>query len=248
MKILSSLTSFAVIAFLIPVSASFAAGERGDMNAYISPLSQVKAAELPAECASLVSNADASQREAVTVSVVTASARINARAISAVVGAIAKDCPDMSSLAAGTAVELQPKQTSKIVRAAVGASPNHAGAIVQAVCLRQPGSYRSIAAIAAQLAPQQRNEILAAVGAALPSHRPFIEQALAGSSAQLGVAAVLEDASRLSGQTDLSTETIVSVRGPTVGPPYQPLTGTPSTTDPSATVDVPPGGRDYSAP
>lgn len=125
-----------------------------------------------------------------------------------------------------------------------------AGAIFYVVSVRQPGTYRTVAAIAAQLAPQQ---ILDSVGAALPGQDAFITQAQLAGPDNRNLVAVLEDASRLSAQSDLSSDTLASasqfsVRGPVIRPPQQPLTGSPTSTDPTTTTNIPPGGRDYSAP
>jgi hypothetical protein len=37
-------------------------------------------------------------------------------------------------------------------------------------------------------------------------------------------------------------------RGPAIGPPYQPLTSTPTNVTPGTSGEVPPGGRNYAAP
>jgi hypothetical protein len=237
----------------LSVQVASAAEQAARTNPYIEKLAQVKVPELPATCANLVSAAIAEECEAVTVDVVSAGASINAAALSSVVGAIAKARPEMSALAAATAVTHEPSLTSQIVRAAVGSAPNKAGAIVYAVCTSNPGSYRTVAAIAEQLAPAQKQQILSSVSAALPEQRSFITQAQANGSAERSVAAILADASVLSSQSGLSSETLASAnnfntRGPTLGPPYQPLTGTPTSSDPSTTTNVPPGGRDYATP
>jgi hypothetical protein len=239
---------------LMAFATAVFAGETAEkVNPYLAPLSQIKAPELPAECASLVSKAGKEQRESVTVDVISAGARVNSSALSAIVGAVAKAQPDMAALAAATAVGQQPKQTSQIVRAAVGAAPEKAGAIVYAVCMRNPGSYRSVAAIAAELAPREGKAILDSVAAALPGQRAYIAQAQAGRSTDRSVVAVLNEASQLSAQAGSPSGTLASaspttLRGPTLGPPFQPLSGTPGSTDPSSTTNIPPGGRDYSAP
>ncbi len=248
----------AVLALLVSINISvgFAAEETGRANPYIELLSQVKAPELPAQCASLVSKASAEDCETVTVDVVTACAKVNSVAIPAVVGAISKARPAVAALAAATAVGQQPKQTSTIVRAAVGSAPDQAGAIVYAVCVRNPGSYRLVASLAAELAPQQRAQILDSVGSAIPGQKPYILQAQAAGPADRNVSAVLDDASRLSAQSGGTTPAPITVaaagsvpvRGFTVGPPYQPLGGTPGNSGPVTSTNVPPGGRDYTAP
>jgi hypothetical protein len=256
MKRTSLCLSFAAVLALAVSNLGFAADQTGRANPYIQPLSQVKAPELPAQCASLVSKASVEDSESVTVDVVSACAKINSPAVPAVVGAISKARPTMAALAASTAVGLQPKQAAAIVRAAVGAAPDQAGAIVYSVCVRNPGSYRMVASVAADLAPQQKASILESVASAIPSQKPFIQQAQAGGAADRSVTSVLEDASRLSaqsGQVAAGSETVAiansaPVRGYTVGPPYQPLGGTPGNSGPGTSTNVPPGERDYTAP
>jgi hypothetical protein len=249
MKIPKIFCLAAVAAALLPLNIVSASDSEARTNPHLKPFAELKAPELPAECASLVSKASAEQVESVTVDVVSAASKVNAPVVSAVVGAIAAARPEMAALAAATAVGHQPKQASQIVRAAVGSAPDRTGAIVHAVCLRNPSVYRTVAAVAAKLAPEKRSEILEAIASAIPAQRPFIAKAQAGQPADMSVLAVLDEASHLSAQSGGNGAVVAaSNRGPTVGPPFQPLIGTPGNTGPGDSTDVPPDGRDYSAP
>lgn len=254
MKTRNSFSFIAAAALLVAPNFASADNEPNQTNPYLEVLSQVKAPELAVRCGDIVSNVTTEQRDAVTVDVVAASAKTNPAALSSVVGAIAQAHPEVAALAAATAVSHQPKQTSQIVRAAVSAAPEQTGAIVYAVCVRNPGSYRMVAALSEQLVPQQKAAILEAVNAAMPEQRPFIEQAQANSSGSQSAAAIISDASQLSAQSGLTSDTLASantsnLRGPTVGPPYKPLNyATPGNSDPGDTSEVPEDDRDGSAP
>ena len=218
-------------------------------------LAKAPAPELPAKAAEMVREAPKGERESTTIGVVKAAVGLRATAAPAVVGAIARSVPEMAALAAATAAAEQPKQSAAIARAAVAAAHSKAGSIVVATCRAVPNEYRNIAVAAAQAAPGSGKEILEAVEAALPSLKPAIEKILAGyRGAAPSVAAVLSQAAStpvaLTSTTTTTTPSAPSffARGPAIGPPYIPLTSTPTNTVPGNSGDVPPGGRNYASP
>jgi hypothetical protein len=149
----------------------------------------------------------------------------------------------MAPVAAGTAAAQQPKQASAIAKSAAAAAPKMAGKIVVAVCQAVPNDYRNVAVAVSQAVPGACKEILNAVAAALPDLKAFIEKALAGYESNVtSVATVLDSA-----KTD-QTNPAPLARGPSVGPPFLPLSTTPANIPPSGSGNVPPGGRDYAAP
>lgn len=251
------------LAFL--VSTVVCAKDVPSSNRFHQVLAAVPAAELPAKSADLVSHARARDRHATTVDVVRGALGVNPAAAPAVVGAIARSVPDMASVAAGTAAAEQPKQASAIAKAAAAAAPAKAGKIVNAVCLAVPNEYRNIAVAVSQVAPNSNKEILKAVASALPDLKPGLELVLAsrgGSSSS--VASALDQASGskssfTAGPVAAATDSAAAPtavagvsgarsRGPAVGPPYIPLSGTPTNVTSGTSGEVPEGGRDYAKP
>ena len=233
-------------------------------NPFNETLSAVPAAELPAKAADLVLQAKSRARLGVTVNVVKSALGLNPAAACAIVGAIARAVPEMASVAAGTAASEQPKQASAIAKAAAAAAPTKAGQIVLAVCRAVPNAYRDIAVAVSQVVPSASREIVSAVGSALPELKPAILKALAGYGGNvpsvtdtLSQAAIISQ-SQPTAANDLtaSGQPVVAktptatpmFRGPSVGPPYIPLTGTPTNVTSSTSGEVPPGGRNYAAP
>jgi hypothetical protein len=239
-------------------------------NPFNEVLAAVPAAELPAKAADLVSHSRARDRQATTVNVVNSSVAMNPAAAPAIVGAIARAVPDMASVAAGAAATLQPKQAAALAKAAAAAAPSKAGKIVTAVCRAVPNEYRNIAVAVAQVVPGAGKEIVNAVGTALPGLKPAIENALAGYGGNVvSVADTLDRAVKaspanvtsgagLAAAPTLSTATpqapssgavrATTTRGPAVGPPYNPLTQTPTNVTTGTSGEVPAGGRNYAAP
>lgn len=142
-----------------------------------------------------------------------------------------------------------------------------------AVCRAVPNEYRNIAIAVSQVAPGAGKEIVNAVAAALPDPKPYIEKALAGYGGNVvSVADTLDQAARSvpkaatpsatgpSGlpQQPLTPTTVVgrtpvaraplAARGPSVGPPYIPLTSTPTNVTLGTSGTVPTGGRNYADP
>jgi len=231
-------------------------------NAFNEVLAAVPSAELPAKAADLVSHARSHDWYTTTVSVVKSAVGINPVAAPAIVGAIARAVPNMASVAAGTAAELQPKQAAAIAKAAAAAAPSKVGKIVTAVCRAVPNEYRNIAAAVAQAVPGTEREIVRAVAAALPGLKPAIDNTLAGyGGSVVSVTDTLDRAAKASLGSLTSVPTALTVptllvsapplgttRGPASGPPYHPLTATPTNVTPGTSGQVPTGGRDYAAP
>ena len=235
-------------------------------NPFNQTLSAVPAAELPAKAADLVLQAKSRNRNATTIDVVKAAVGINPAAAPAIVGAIARSVPDMASVAAGAAAAEQPKQASAIAKAAAAAAPAKAGKIVAAVCRAVPNEYRNIAVAVSQAVPTAGREIVTAVAAALPDLKPGIDKTLAGYGGgvvsvastldQAAVVAKTSTASAAGASVAAPTATTPGVaagsptvaRGPTVAPPYFPLTSTPTNVTTSTSGEVPEGGRNYAKP
>jgi len=239
------------VAFLI-ACPSFAS-DASKPNPFNATLAAVPAAELPAQAADLVSQTKPRARKVVTVNVVKAAVAINPAAAPAIVGTIARAVPPMASVAAGAAAAEQPKQAAAIARAAAAAAPREAGQIVNAVCRAVPNEYQTIAVAVSQAVPGAAKEIVEAVASALPSSRSSIEKAVASYGGNVpSVADTLAQAARFSPTLDPSgvpAQTGASfARGPAVGPPYIPLTSTPTSVTSGTSGQVPTGGRNYAAP
>ena len=239
------------------------AGDSSTDAALRQTLSQVPAAELPAKAAELVKAAKTRDRGFLTADIVTISLSINPVATPAIVAAISHSVPDMASIAAGTAAELQPKLAPDIAKAASAAAPSRAGKIVVAVCRAAPQQYEEIAAAAAQVAPGSSQEILRAVASLYPELKPGIDHALAGySGAPPSVTAVLDStkssaspgtipnpASPRSGPAGARVVAgSFGVRGSPIAPPYVAPSSTATNINPANSVNVPRGGRNYAAP
>jgi hypothetical protein len=224
-------------------------------NPFNQTLATAPAAELPAKAADLVAQAKSRDRQTTTINVVKSAVGINPAAAPAIVGAIARAVPDMAAVAAGAAAAEQPKQAAAIAKAAAAAAPSKASKIVVAVCRAVPNQYRNIAVAVAEAVPGSGKEIVKAVGAALPELRSGIEQTLAGYGGNIAsVGATLDQAATVTPVTAIGTTPVAAgvpppvVRGPAIGPPYIPLTGTPTNVTTGTGGDVPPGGRNYAQP
>ena len=224
-------------------------------NPFNQILTAAPAAELPAKAADLVAQAKSRDRQTTTINVVKSAVGMNPAAAPAIVGAIARAVPDMAATAAGAAAAEQPKQAAAIAKAAAAAAPSKAGKIVVAVCRAVPNQYRNIAVAVSEAVPGSSKEIVTAVGAALPELKPGIEQTLAGYGGNIAsVAGTLDQAATVSPVTTVGLAPMSAgapppmARGPAIGPPYIPLTGTPTNVTTGTGGDVPPGGRNYAQP
>jgi len=205
-------------------------------NPYQAILSQVAAAELPAKAATLVKEAKASEQKTTTINVVKAAVAMNSAAAPSVVGAISRAVPSMASVAASTAAAAQPKQASVIAMAAASAAPSEIRSIVSAVCSAVPSEYANVANTLGQMAPASTRDILSGIADAFPVLKSGIESALASNDNKVPTVA------------SVIPQLVSNPRGPTVGPPYIPLSGTPANVNPGDSGTVPPGGRGYAAP
>jgi hypothetical protein len=216
-------------------------------------LQETKPAELPVRAAELVKAAKRADQESTTVSVVKEVASINPASVPAVVGAIARRVPSMAALAAGAATAQLPAQAVAIAKAAAAAAPTKAGEIAEFVCKAAPGQYRGIVLAVAQASPKAGKQILLGLGQAMPQFAASIQQVMDNYRGVETMPAVLDQISATA-QTTTETASVAgntaapAPRGPAVGPPYIPLSGNPGSSSPGTSGDVPPGGRDYSAP
>ncbi len=235
------------LSLVLPVVPSTFGKDAPKANPFNEILSTAPAVELPAKTADLVLYAKAADRSATTVNAVKSAVGMHPAAAPAVVGAVARAVPDMASVAAGTAAAEQPKQASAIAKAAATGAPAQAGKIVAAVCRAVPSQYREVAIAVAQVVPSAGEEILRAVAAALPDLKPSIDKALAGNGVKaMSVSEVLAQVA--SPAAPALASGAPAARGPAVGPPYVPLTTTPSLVTPGTSGPVPPGGRNYATP
>jgi hypothetical protein len=224
-------------------------------NPFTKTLAAVPAAELPAKAADLVLQAKPGDREATTINVVKSAVGINPAAAPAIVGAIARAVPEMASVAASAAAAEQPRQASAIAKAAAAAAPFQASSIVTAVCRAVPKEYRNIAVAVSQAVPGAGKDIVKAVETALPELKPSLEKALAGYGGHVvSVSDTLTQAAQIAQTgTDPATTPAISPRpmlsrGPAVGPPYMPLSTTPTNVTSGGSGQVPDGGRNYASP
>jgi hypothetical protein len=263
------------LAFMV-ASISFAEGTPKS-NPFKQVLASVPAAEMPAKAAELIARAKTRDRATTTLDVITAAIAINPAATPTIVAAAARSMPYMASAVAGIAAAEQPKQAAAIAKAAAAAAPSQARKIVMAVCRAVPNDYRSIALAVSEAVPTASKEILNAIASAFPQLKPYIEQALIAHGGNASVlSSVLDDAVKLaqvspaagraattlnrplaSASTTisqptppgtLSVATAPLARGPAVGPPFIPLSNTPTNATPGGSGTVPAGGRNYSEP
>jgi hypothetical protein len=207
-----------------------------------SALKGVRAPEVPAKAAGLVKGAKNRDKQSVTTQVVTEAVAMNPAAAPVTVGAVAKANPEMAAQAAATAAAAQPGQAAAIAKAAASAAPEQAAKIVEAMCLAVPNSFREIAAAVCKAAPGSEKNVLKAVAKALPQYKQDIDKSLAAYAGSGSAVASLEKIS------DKAATTTTISRGPSVGQPYVPISGTPRQTSPEKSSDLPPGGRDYTKP
>jgi len=143
-----------------------------DANPALSGIPEILAsstsAELPAQAAKLVAQADAKSLQATTIAVVKAAVGLNPAAAALIVGSIAQSTPAMAATAAATAAALVPNQAPAIARAAASSAPAKAGTIVEAVCRVLPASYEVVADAVSDVVPSASKEILAGIAAAIP--------------------------------------------------------------------------------
>lgn len=224
-------------------------------NPFIKTLSSVRAPELPAKAADLILHAKPAVQQDTTINVVEAAVSINPAAAPAIVGAISAAVPEMAAVAAGAAAAEQPKQAAAIAKAAAAAAPSQAASIVTSVCQAAPKDYLNVATAVSQAAPGTDKEIVKAVATALPALKPSVDKVLAGYggsvlSANFTLAQASQVASTATAGDQPAPMTVRPLysRGPAVGPPFIPLTSTPTNVTSGTSGEVPEGGRNYAAP
>lgn len=240
------------------VALSLAMGVKAGDPIVASPalgvLSTVSSAELPAKAAELVAHADAKSLKPTTIDVVKAAVGLNPAAAPTIVGSIAQASPAMAATAAATAASLVPDQVLIIAKAAAAAAPAKAGAIVEAICRVLPSDYQVAAEAVADVAPGAAREILAGVAMAIPQMKDTINQALASYQGSIpSVSTVLTEVAQNLGSTQIAIATGGTSaglpRGPTVGAPPVPPSGTPTPILPGNGNPIPNGGpRGYASP
>jgi hypothetical protein len=132
---------------------------------------------------------------------------------------------------------------------------------VEAICRVLPSDYKIAAEAVAEVVPGADKEILAGIEAALPELKPAIDQALGsyqGSIPSVNMVLAQVDQSESSagivaagtpGASPSAPASPVLPRGPSVGPPAVPPSGTPTVVTPGAGGVIPTGGiRGYSSP
>lgn len=236
-----------VLAALAMASAIFSVNAGDERpSAATKALSGVASPELPAKAIELVNAAKVEDQAAVTADVVKSAVRLRPTMASAIVSAVASKSPANADVAAATAIGAQPKQARLIARAAVSAAPTKVKEIVLAACKANPTVYNEIVMGAAAAAPTSSKEILEGLTEALPNLKPGVDRVVAGYNGIVpSVAAVLDQAKSAPAAT-ATTPAPTIARGPAIGAPYIPLTGTPSNAPAGNTVN--PGSRDYARP
>ena len=245
---------FLTVAVAVAAAGKVNAGENTTPNPTLGVLSTATAAELPTKAAQLISQANIKAQKQTTVEVVKAAVGLNPAAAPAIIGSIAQKMPGMAATAAATAVALVPNQVVILARAAAAAAPAKAGAIVEAVCRVLPADYQKVAATVAEVVPGAGQEILAGVAAAIPELKDIINQTLASYNGAIpSVSTLLAQVAQAAGAASTTALTGGSTpslpRGPSVGPPALPPSGTPTLLTPGAGGQIPTGGpRGYDAP
>jgi hypothetical protein len=236
------------IAIILTVAMSMVAviktnaGENVGINPFLGALSAVAPAELPGKAGELVSQADAKNLRQTTVDVVKAAVGLNPAAATAIVGSIAQLSPKMAGIAAATAISLVPNQVISIARAAAAAAPKQAGSIVEAICRVLPEDYQKVADAVSEIVPGAGKEILAGISAAIPQLNDLINQVLASYNGNIpSVSAVLNQVAQVASSSGTVAITSLDLpRGPSIGPPTIPISGTPpSPIDPGSGGAVP---------
>jgi len=221
-------------------------------GSYKEILSRVPAAELPTKAVELVNVAKPRDREGVTVDVVKTAVSINPAAAPVIVSAMARAMPDMAATAAATAAAAQPRQAASITKAATAAAPSKAAKIVVAVSRVVPSDYLKIAVAGSQAAPGSDKEILNSLAAAFPELKAGIEHVLAQRGNSPTVSYALASVTPTTVQPAPAGLANSLARGPAVGPPFIPLSQTPTNIIPGTSGNVPPGSRggptDYAQP
>jgi len=216
---------------------------------------EIPRVELPAKAASLVQSAKLSERWEVMLRVVKAAGRVSPAIVPAVVGALSKNTPEIAALAAGEAAREQPAQACAIATAAAAEAPAQTKAIVLAVCRAVPRDSRRVALSVEYAVPGSGAQIREALADVVPGMRngslinsepvyanTFKPTFLAPTMVRMAVKPELVRSGVRTASRDPLT------RGPIIGPPFVPLSGTVTNVTPSTSGTVPTGGRNYARP
>jgi len=226
-------------------------------------LRAVPTAEIPAKAAQLC--AQTKPNSATAEAVVIAAVELRPAAVVAVVSAISRQNSELAPEVAARAATLRTKEVAAIARAAAGAAPTQAAKIVYAICKALPTKYNVVATAVAQEVPSASKEILAAVGAAVPGVKMFVDRANASekdssvTSVMTQTDSLVQAAAKAGNSTPEKVITAITptpsgpafaaLPPPALGPPFTPLSGTPSELNRTNTAEIPPGGgRNYSGP
>jgi hypothetical protein len=205
--------------------------------------------EMPVRAAKLVSEANATDRNRVTVDVVTAALTLTPAAAPTIVSSICKSASDMAAIAAGTAAKICPKQAADITTAACVAAPGQVSNVVYTICRVVPVEYQKVALAAGQSVPGSTKLVMMAIAAAIPELKGTLQNILSAYQGELPpVAVVLNGINRSMLETGASPPAPPLARGPSLQPPYIPPSQTSSNVNPSTSGTVPRGGRNYAAP
>lgn len=250
---------FMIGAFVsLTVAAGFAAVNSAPGPELRKALAAVPIPELPAKAAELIRAAKPAERNSQTIEVMRAALLVNPGAAVAIVGAVAREVPDMAAVAAATAAEALPNDAEAIARAAAMVAPSEAGRITAAVCRAVPGQYRAVAAAVAAAAPSATRLVLQAVASVFPElkgpidaamdHNSPAPPAVVGILERAGVPAALRATPGGPPAKGAGSAPARLPRGPSIAPPFIPLSGTPTNANPANSGNVPRGHRDYAAP
>jgi hypothetical protein len=145
-----------------------------------------------------------------------------------------------------------PDQAVAIAKSAAAAAPAKSGDIAEAVCKASPTQYRAVVLAVTQVTPKAGKQVLLGLGRAIPQFAASVQLAVGNYRGLETMPAVLDQINVSSQGTQTASTTggtpATGPRGPSIIPPYIPLTGNPGSTSPGTSAPVPPGGRDYSAP
>lgn len=222
--------TFSLLGALSLAGSPMNAADPQTENPYTKIFASIAAPDYPAKAAAEVKRGEPSKQVAVTALVVRAAVGLRPASAPAVVASISREVPDMASIAAYDAADVQPNQAIAIATAASAAAPTQAGKIVNHVCLIVPSEYRNIALAVAKVAPDAGREILNAVAETTPRLKPGIDIALAKRSGNF-------DLLTLAATLDWAQDTNRVARA-----------GSPPFTPPGPVPLIPPGGLDYSRP
>jgi len=161
LRLLASVTA---CAFSLTVFDCFA-GSTPLVEAFKKELGKLPVLELPAKASQIVSSAKSSEKNVVTIAVLTAVLDLKPTAAAAVmtVGTIAERTPEVAATAAATAAARQPTHAEAILKSAVTSAPAYVEAIVLAVCKALPTKHNTLAMAAYDAARDSEISILAAV-------------------------------------------------------------------------------------